>query len=262
MNRDFLPRVFPVFLVLMAGTVASSAAVIQWGAPRVISGDSDVSTSGTPVEAYNINGGAVTLNGVSFASFLPPASPNPTSSIPAAPVTIGNATFLSTTTANATYSYRTTFGSATGAFATLSADYQSLLGTGILANTSSGTPVNQAFTFTFGNLIVGQPYEVQIWGNDSRNSSGTQRRMILNGSGGPTVDFNDTQLSGGVGQWILGTFIADAATQSFTAMNPTSTAISPQLNAFQLRAVPEPSLALIAGLSLLTLAGRRRNICV
>ena len=49
-----------------------SAALITWGSATTISGDTDVSTSGTLVGAFNIGGTGVpstTVNGVTFQSF-------------------------------------------------------------------------------------------------------------------------------------------------------------------------------------------------
>ena len=49
-----------------------SAAVITWGTPTIISGDSDVNTQGTSLVALNIGGsgtGSPTLNGVTFDAF-------------------------------------------------------------------------------------------------------------------------------------------------------------------------------------------------
>ena len=55
-----------------------------------------------------------------------------------------------------------------------------------------------------------------------------------------TLDSNLTDSAGGLGQFVIGTFTADGVSQSidFTAASSGS---GPLINAFQVRAVPEPS---------------------
>ncbi|MDQ8209637.1 PEP-CTERM sorting domain-containing protein, partial [Coraliomargarita sp. SDUM461003] len=66
----------------------------------------------------------------------------------------------------------------------------------------------------------------------------------------------DTSSEGGLGQYVIGTFTADADTQSFDFVLDTTW----HVNAMQLRAVPEPSAyAAIAGvLALACVVTRRR----
>src|SRR5438874_12160706 len=77
MARKF-PLLFSVAAALILAATTPSAwawaegSVITWGAPTNISGDSDVRTDGTLVAAFNMNGPAVTVNGVTFASFTYP----------------------------------------------------------------------------------------------------------------------------------------------------------------------------------------------
>jgi hypothetical protein len=56
------------------------------------------------------------------------------------------------------------------------------------------------------------------------------------------------------GSYILGTFTADNNLQTITITADQSV----QLNALQLRAIPEPSAALLGGLGLLALLRRRK----
>lgn len=46
-------------LLILEGGSTSSAAVINWGSAQTISGDSDVSTTGSLLYAYNIGNSAV-----------------------------------------------------------------------------------------------------------------------------------------------------------------------------------------------------------
>src|SRR5436189_1830919 len=47
----------------------AEGSVITWGTPITISGDGDVSTDGSLVAAFNMNGPDVTVNGVTFSAF-------------------------------------------------------------------------------------------------------------------------------------------------------------------------------------------------
>lgn len=62
-------------LLILEGGSTSSAAVINWGSAQTISGDSDVSTTGSLLYAHNIGNSAVqatTVNGATFAPFVFP----------------------------------------------------------------------------------------------------------------------------------------------------------------------------------------------
>ena len=56
---------------ILGATIASQAAVITWGTATAISNVSDISTTGTLVEAINLNdgtAGTVVVNGVTFTN--------------------------------------------------------------------------------------------------------------------------------------------------------------------------------------------------
>jgi hypothetical protein len=67
-----------------------------------------------------------------------------------------------------------------------------------------------------------------------------------------------TNTNSGRGHFVTGTFTANATTQDFLFTDTSPTQSTTLLNAFQLRAIPEPSAALLGGLGMLALLRRRR----
>ena len=203
--------------------VVSVNAPITWGAPTTISGDSDVSTDGTLVAAFNMNGPAVTVNGVTFASFTYP--------------------FMATTATNGNFTFtespghmlaESNLGAANPPFNGLSANYQSLLSTAV------STDDNNTLTLNINGLTIGQQYEFEFFVNGS-NTAGTDNfRTIASATNSVTLDDNTTNAVGGVGQFVIGTFTASSSSE-FITFNGTDTTQAPTINAFELRAVPEPA---------------------
>ena len=191
-----------VFYLSAAGGFAAS---ITWGAPMTISGDTDVTNSGAALYAYA--GGAVTVNGISFA-----ATGNGT--------TWGNVSFTSFGGFNAV------FGASASPFGSLSTAYQSVLST---AAWGSGT----AGTVTLNGLTSGHAYTVQIWVDDSRGTY-QYRYESVSSSGGNTVTLYfapNSNSAGAVGQYVVGTFTAAGTSQTFT-VNGNSVV---QINAINVR---------------------------
>ncbi|WPJ97891.1 PEP-CTERM sorting domain-containing protein [Coraliomargarita algicola] len=234
-------------LTLATGFIpmASHAAIITWLSPTNISGDSDVSTEGDFVFAasfYTLTT-STTVNGVTFSgggniSDMADSSPYGT---------------------DLTYNFYdandTAFTSAVEPYSKLSADYQTLLQSAILGQNNGG-----ALTLTLGDLTLSQEYQLQIWVNDPRGGGVASRYTTI--TDGPVLEYSVTDDSGSAGQYVIGTFTADATTQSITISGGTdSGSSSNQINALQLRAVPEPSSTalLIGAMSSALLLLRRRT---
>lgn len=222
-------KLLVVTTVLLAASFPSRAAEIIWESPQDIRDDSDVSAAGTLVYAFNLGlaaGANTSINGVTFAST--------------------NAAVTGQLTANAPgfgWGY-TQFGAASGAFASLSSGYQTILQSAQYYN--NGSVGNAAvLSYNLEGLVVGQEYQIQVWSNDSRGYSGSIKGGSIyasSGGGSVTLEFSTTNEVGGLGQYAVGTFTADATTQTFslTAFDTTSGNYNTQINALQLRAVSEP----------------------
>lgn len=232
-------------LGLMAAT--SHAAVISWEAPHNITGSTDVSTIGTLIGAVNLGSPGVastTVNTVLFQAL--PIDVTDTT------VTLGDFTLTGTPTflqfPNGLY------GSAASPFSTLPAAYQALL--------SSAAHIEEpnTFTLTMSNLTVGYQYQFEWWSNLSGTIGQLHSATATN-----TVTLNDnvSGIEGGLGQYGIGAFTADATSQTvtFSAVGAVNGAMA---NGFQLRqtAVPEPGTGLLTGIgacvSGLSLRGRRK----
>ncbi len=201
-------------LLLLGGGMSSHAASITWGAPVTISGDTDVATNGVLAYAYDDSGVAATVNTVPFAAANSGVSFG--TNILAG---FGNST------ANAYV------GGASTPWSGLSANYQTVLEGGAYTSTNSPAAI------TLYNLTVGHAYLVQVWVNDSRAGSTTNRtETVTGGSNTVTLAYNNSYAQGGVGQYTIGSFTADGATQTFTLNGILPSANnSSQLNAIQVR---------------------------
>ena len=210
MSLDLVQKIkSSIRAVLLAGPLAvllgatSAHAAITFDPPTTISADTDVCTDGDLVSAVNVVGGsAVTLNGVTFAT--------------------GTGSF----TFNFAAEYGA-FGSATTPYTGLSSNYQTLLASGKFQGTGGSVTIN--------GLAIGHQYAVQIWCNDSRAGGNYSSNVTSPGGNSVSVLYNNSGgADGGLGQFTIGRFIADAETQTFTIGD--SPVIS-ALNAIQLRDV-------------------------
>lgn len=227
---------------------AAPAAVITWGTPTEIFDDLDVSLNGTLVAAYNFNGSTPPppVNGVLFQPFAAADPGNQT-------FTVGNYTLSGNFFTGAGNT-----GSGLPPFIDLSEPYGALLSTSVssIAN----------MTLTLGGLTIGQTYEFQTWANNSDVpwhygvfvSDGVGDAVFLSAGEGEGTQLDPLVL----GQYVIGTFTADATTQTIL-FEPDEVA---NINGFQLRAVeviPEPGTfitgALAAGMvGILWLRQRRK----
>lgn len=235
---------------------AHSFSTVTWGSAQNISGDSDVSTLGSLLYAYNAGDSGVTattVNGVTFSPYVFPNNGNQTT-------TTGDVTF--TESPDILFSFDN-LGSVSAPFSNLSLNYQTLLSSG----GSAGAP--GTITASLGGLTAGRDYLFQWWTNDSSNDPGlASTESSASNFPAPTtitLDANTTDSAGGTGQYVIGTFNAGG-----TSLGISLNGIGglPLINAFQVRdvtaaAVPEPgqiaaSLLLLAGIGAYVWLKRRR----
>ena len=228
--------------------VSAQAANVIWNPVANITADTDVDNTGTLVNSANFGAApsSTTVNGVTFSPFAVIAGTTQT---------IGNTTITNT---GAGFESFDGLGDATG----ISAAYNLLLSTEVYA----GGPPLETLTLTLSGLTIGESYLIQFWSNDSRAHTGANTPLQGRGNqytAGISVsgflDVNTTDTAGGRGTYVVGNFIADATSQVFVNRNPGGDLASPTINAFQLRAIPEPSAVMLCGLGLLGLLSRRRR---
>ena len=226
--------VWDISQLLVDGSISLQAGIassnVLWGAPATIVGDNDVVTNGGLVYAYNDANSVTTVNSVSFAAG------NSQSAFGSNVGMSGNSSFSPTA-----------FGSGTGSsWSGLSSAYQTTLKGGAY------TANNGTQTVTLKNLIAGHPYLVQIWVNDNR-ALASNRTETVTSSGGNTVtlDYNNTGTNGGVGQYTIGTFTANATNQIFTLTGVLPAGgNSAQLNAIQVRDLSLPDGSTVSTITL------------
>ena len=226
--------IITAFAAALASTQLGSAAAITWGSATAITtgvgNSSDVSTNGTLVEAFS---GRMTAN---------PAGNNTVNGVPF--ITTTNLLPNDNTTVNIDFSTSTNSGDAAYDNILSFADFGGGTSTTIVIGDGDG---NSTVTGT-GLLEVGKLYEIQVWFVDER--VGSETRAMSYGSSA-----SDSLLTL-KGQFAIGTFTADATTQ--TLYMETINIAQSHINAYQIRLIPEPSSALLGGLGLLALLRRRR----
>jgi len=219
------PTPFLAVLLLLAAPAVSHAQYIDWlssnGASGAsITGDSDVFTTGTYVDAFQAPTGGFngkpdsdqTVNGVVF--------------------NVNDAYTFS----DGTFSLSGDVGDGTdGSYPSVgSTAYQDILAD--CAYTTNGTPV----TVTMSGLTAGKEYEIEVWNSTPYDDT------ILQGS-----TSGDTQVLT-IGTYALGTFTAGAS-NSFTFGNGPAYSGVGTIEAIEIRQIPEPSTYVLAGLGLLAL---------
>ena len=191
--------------------MSAPAAPVTWGAATTDSAGTDVFTNGTALYAYA--GTATSLNGVSFTAV-------------SSGTTWGSVSFSGLGSYGAN-----TFGYAGSPFSTLSTAYSNVLSGGAYGGTA-------AVTATLNGLTPGHDYAVQVWLDDSRNNASTETRTATLGStngNSVTVAYNAAQTAGGVGQYAVGTFMADGTASQIFTLTPGGTSPSAQINAISVR---------------------------
>ncbi len=198
----------PTAIVLNVATLSPGQLV--WNPSAVISGNANVFNLGSTLAAFNWNNSTQTVNGVTFTG---------TNSATGGGTAITFSTGLSNTTA--------VYTATVAPFTSLSAAYQAML-SGAVSN--SGATV----TVTLNGLTSGHVYSTQFFVEDPRTNGAGRSDTVVGTTNAARLVFNSTQAAGGVGQYALGRFIANAATQSFTV---TSAGGVTQINALQFRDV-------------------------
>ncbi len=246
MRRVLLTAALTTLTPLLA-----QGAVITWGTAQNITGDSDVLTQGTAVLAENFGNATnatTTVNGVTFTK-APAFTTGASGSNPLGPVYFnsGGASAYDSFGDN----YYTNFNA-------LSPAYKTLLVGGLYSLGGTGFSVS-----SLQNLTLGQKYAVQIFVQDVRGFGQTVNAYDgANRTGNSVTLLTGTNIVGnyaaanGLGQYVIGTFTADATSQYLTFNGNGS------VNGYQVRTapVPEPaSLALFTGVAGMVLIRRRSS---
>ena len=210
-------------VAVLGSAFSARAAVIKWGRATDISGDANVSTAGTLVSAYSCYGGSPSVspvvNGVKFTGLASGTSPDGTITSSG-----GVTSFSNYNNSNGAYGAPPRFPS------NFSHNYQALLNSAFFSSTTA-----DPLAFTLDDLTPGTKYQFEVWVNDMRNLAASRTEKVSDGAGNSvTLAYHTGTLN--AGQFVLGTFTADSTGHqviTFTGIGNTS----PQINAFQLRAI-------------------------
>jgi hypothetical protein len=219
---------YAVAIVASAALATSvKAAGIAWGPATNISSDSDVSLEGTLVSATQVNttGAPITVNTVTFG--VAGSTPNFVYST--------DLLFAIVPTSNSPLTFEQS-SPATGG----SAAYNALV----------NEDVYNVNLLELQRLNVGQEYLVQIWADNGVVSPTPDVPVFFDPS------LNGVGLIGAAGQYVIGTFTADAASEIITVGAAEGHSI---VSAVQLRAIPEPASLSVLGVGAMALMGRRRR---
>jgi hypothetical protein len=227
-----MKSILPSFLLLLTAGLLH-AQFITWTGPNTITGDSDIVTTGTYIDAVKTGqGGPVagytTANGVVFHTHT------------------GVGAFDDGTIALSGDQPNGT-NTGIGTASTPDSAYNAVL-TGILYF-YTGTATPPVGTATFEGLTSGDSYRIQVWNSEGANS-GYPATSYTGSTPADTIAFANN--------YAIGTFTATATTASFSITDGGS---FPMISAISLYEVPEPSTyaMLFGGLGMLVLISRFRS---
>jgi hypothetical protein len=221
---------------LVLATTADASDVI-WQTPLTISGASDVSTSGTFFgswapgdDAYDPDSHPV--NGVTFNAY---------GSLP------------DLTAGGSSLDHYTGFNSP----GTADDNYNSILQAAVYNDNTD--PI----TVSWDGMTLGDTYLVELWVQDGRNATANARTETIAGGANTSDSLMFGSDDSGPGQYILGTFVADASGAETISLSPGAGGYGAQINLLQVRdltAAPEPStFALLAAGAGVVFFGFRRK---
>jgi hypothetical protein len=220
-------RWWTALLILVPVTL--HCATITWGPATTISGDGDVINTGTLAYSYDFTS-AWTVNGVSFTA-LPLIDSGTNLYAPAFSYTDSSA-----------------FTSGANPFAALSGAYKNIL-TGAAYALGGGSP--PIVPVSLEHLSISHQYAVQVWVDDPRGPYNTRYETITSAGGNTnTLKFSTNTLTfaGGLGQFTVGTFTADATNQIFTLTGDPVNFVT-ELNALQVRDLGVQALPVWSGIN-------------
>ena len=210
-------------VVLMAAS--AGASTITWGPATDTTGPSDVSTAGFLVKAVDMAGNAVTVNGVAFQNGNQGGDESPFNGLG--------------------HNFDFAGGADLG-----DPDFTELL------TTAGWTSVTGPIDITLTGLTTGVTYDLQFFFMDQRGCCNNRQFTATSGANQVTLEADPGNgLGAPFGQFTIGTFVADGATQGLSISGVGVT----QINAWQLRAIPEPGSLLLVGSGVALLAQRRRG---
>ena len=225
--------------VLLSAFAASAiASDITWQTPTTISGASDVSTQGTFFgswapgdDAYNPD--ALPVNGVTFNAY-------------------GSLSGLSASGSN--LDHYTGYNNP----GTANANYNTILQAAVFNWNADPIMVG------WNGMTAGNTYLVELWVNDGRNATVNARTLTVTGGANTSAPLALGSGDSGPGQFIIGTFVADASGSESIALTPGAGGYGAQINLLQVRditVVPEPSAIalLVAGAGAMLCGLRRRG---
>lgn len=211
---------FSAACLCLVSQTARTANVI-WQSPQIVSGASDVSTAGVYFGSWAPHGAGAELLPVNGVTFHSNSLPN--------------------FTINSWFANKTNIFGSPG---TPNANYNTLLQSARYSD--NGT----AGSFSWGGLIVGHTYQVQLWVEDMRNIGARRWENAYGdeGSAGQSGALDFPADGTGRGHFVIGQFTADTPGQTIS-LNTWSTVGGmqcAQVNLFQVRDVtPVPSQSVI-----------------